>query len=493
MKFKMKKVVGVLLACSLVLPLGSCGKKEDDVPVITWYMQKPIDNMSDQKLVEDAANKIIEKEIGAKLEFHFFDSASYNDKMNVMISAGEEFDICMTNSWTNDFLGNVKKGSFLEITDLLNKYGKDILAKTDSTILENFKINGGIYGVKSQSPISSTRSRVFKKDLVEKYNFDYKNADTLDKLEPYLKTIKENEPEMTPALVTGKSPLSDVVTDRYTDDSIAGMYFDEQSDVYEEILDIPEMIEKYKKYNDFYKKGYIKSNAPTITETMSEAKSGNYAVMNCTGNYDETGKKSSDVYGFPCVETYIGQTVIGTGNLFDAINAISITSKHPEKAVELLNLIWKNRDLSNLLAYGIEGIHYTVNEERSKEIGDKSVTPKTGSEQTWAIWHNWIGPLWEQWDSTWNTKEALEKFQKINKTAKVSKTLGFVFDTDPVKTECAQVKAVMEEITPVLNTGSMPNFDEYIQKCQSKLKASGIEKIKAEANKQFKQWEKNKK
>ena len=135
--------------------------------------------------------------------------------------------------------------------------------------------------------------------------------------------------------------------------------------------------------------------------------------MNCTGNYDETGKKSSDVYGFPCVETYIGQTVIGTGNLFDAINAISITSKHPEKAVELLNLIWKNRDLSNLLAYGIEGIHYTVNEERSKEIGDKSVTPKTGSEQTWAIWHNWIGPLWEQWDSTWNSKEALEKFQEI--------------------------------------------------------------------------------
>lgn len=490
MKLNMKKSICAVLIGCMTIGMCSCTKKNGDSSTITWYMQKPADNMSDQKLVEEAANKVIEKEIGTKLEFHFFDSAAYNDKMSVMIASGENFDICMTTSWTNDFLSNVKKGAFLEITDLLDKYGKDILKKTDENVLKNFKVNGGIYGVKSQSPLSVTRSRVFKKELVDKYNFDYKKADTLENLEPYLKLIKENEPGITPILVTGSAPIDDVLSDRYTDDSINGLFFDEETETYENIFDIPLYINRYRIYNDFYKKGYIKSNAPTVTETMSEAKSGNYAVMGCTGNYDENGKKSSATYGFPCVETYLGQSVIGTGNLFDGINAISITSKKPEKAIELLNLIWKDTDLSNTLAYGIEGVNYTVNKERSAEIGEKSVTPKSGSEQTWAIWHNWIGPLWDQWDSPWNSKEALENFQAINKSAEVSKSLGFVFDTTPVKSECAQVNSVMKELKPILNTGSMPNFDDYIKKCKEKLKASGIDKIKAEANKQYKEWSK---
>lgn len=41
---------------------------------------------------------------------------------------------------------------------------------------------------------------VFKKDLVEKYNFDYKSVQTLKDLEPYLETLKENEPGITPVL-----------------------------------------------------------------------------------------------------------------------------------------------------------------------------------------------------------------------------------------------------------------------------------------------------
>ena len=114
-------------------------------------------------------------------------------------------------------------------------------------------------------------------------------------------------------------------------------------------------------------------------------------MLQNTGYYTEDGSKATATYGFPCVETYLETGVITTPGVMVAMNAIGVNSKHPEEAIKVLNLIWKAPDLSNLLAYGIEGIHYTVDESNTKE---KSVIPKTGKEQTWAIWHNYLGPLW---------------------------------------------------------------------------------------------------
>ena len=41
---------------------------------------------------------------------------------------------------------------------------------------------------------------------------------------------------------------------------------------------------------------------------------------------------------------------------------ISSTSTHPEKAMQVLNLIWEDPELSNTLAYGVEGVDYVIDE-----------------------------------------------------------------------------------------------------------------------------------
>ena len=495
-KNNIKKAMAVLMAAGMTVSLMSgCGntKTASGDNVIDWYMPKASDNESGQELVEKEANKIIEEKLGVTLKFHLIDSGSYDKKMNTMIAAGEDFDLCYTTSWTNNFIENSRKGAFLDIGDLLSKYGKNIIEKSDEAMLAAPKIDGKTYAVISQTPYSSTSSRVIKKDLADKYNFDYKNAVTLEQLEPFLKDIKENESGITPILVSASGVLPMQKTGRYTDDQVKGMIFDEEQQKYVISLEQEENIKSYKKINEFYKKGYISSSAITIQEYTTEAKTGKYAVMRNTGTYTEDGSKSSAAYGFPCVETYLGQSTVNNGALYSAMNAVSITSKQPEKAIQLLDLIWSDPELSNLLAYGVEGVNYAVNEERTAEIGEKSVLPKTGSESTWQIPHNWIGPLWDQWDSPWNSREALKEMQEVNKNAKGSSTLGFTFNSKPVKTEIAQVSAVLEEINPVLNTGSMPDFDAFISGALEKLKASGIDKIAEEANKQFTEWKKTNK
>ena len=487
-KFKKGLCLAGAAAMFCMAGCGPSGSDSADGTVIDWYMPKAIDNLQDQEMVEQEANKIISEQTGATLKFHFVDSASYNDKMNVVISSGEDYDVCFTSSWANNYLQNIKKNAFMEISDLLETKGQDILAKADPRVIEALKTNGELYAIPSQVPLSTLQSRVLKKELVEKYNFDYQNAQSLASLEPFLEQIKQNEPGITPLLVQGSSPIAPYFPEqRYNDDTVSVLRFDEQTKQYVKYFEIPEVIEHYRLLHDYYQKGYIANDAATQTEYMAEAKSGRYAVMNGVGYYTEDASKSTAAYGFPCVETLLQQDMIATPSMMTAMNAISYSCKDAEKAMEVINLIWKDTNLSNMLAYGIEGVNYTV-DSRDEAGQPVSVTPKSGNEQTWALWHNWIGPLWDQWDSDWNRKESLQQMQEVNETAEVSGAFGFVFDSDPVKTELAQLTNVYSEISPIFNTGSMPDFDAYLQTATEKLESVGIDKVLDEINRQYAEW-----
>ena len=487
MKRNLLKVIALCtvfcIAASLFAGCATKKASNSTEETIVWYMRKPVDNMSSYDLVLEEANKIIKEEIGAKLEIRFIESGMYDQKLNVMVSSGEEFDMCQLPAGTT-LLNYIKDGAFIPVDDLMEEYGQDILAQQEPIIKGKGKYEGKSYGVKGHSALSVSRSFVFKKDLVEKYNFDYLNVKSLKDLEPYLKTIKENEPGIIPM----HHGVVDVVNENWTASSVSGIIFDEVKQEFVMKYDHEEVVAEARIKNDFYKKGYIASDAISRTDEMSEKKSGKYAVLGNNGYYSADGSKSSGVYGYPCVETYAGNTRISFG-ILDGVG-ISATSKKPEKCMQLLNLIWKDDYLLNTLAYGVEGVNYTVNEERSKEIGSKSVDVKTGSEQTWAIWHNWLGPLFNQWDSSWNTVDVLNNIKENNANAKLSGASGFVFEDDALKAEIAKVTATAGSVRQVFDFGCMDDFDKYLSETREEMKKSGAYKIIEEMNRQFKEWKK---
>lgn len=454
---------------------------------LTWYMRKPIDNIKDQAAVEEEINKTFREKINAELKFHLIDSASWEETMRLMSAAGEEHDLVFTSGWTNRLDINVQRGAFRPLNDLIDKYAPTIREKADPRAWAATTYNGKIMAIPNQSPYAQAVSFVFKKDLVEKYNFDYKSVKSIKDLEPYLEIIKNNEPGIIPLLATAKTPPPGV--DNFNAPALArGVVYNELTGEVDYHLLVPETYELAKVIHEYYKKGYIARDAATKTDTLAEAKSGKYAVMRDSGGYSADGSKSSALYGFPCVETLHGYPVITTNSMISACTAISITSKNPERAMMLLELVWSDRKLLNTMAYGIEGKNYTVVDRHGTD--NPKVQAKTGAEQTWAIWHNWLGPLWEQWDSNWNSTEALEEMRRNNENAKASATLGFIFDNEPIKTELALVNAAYEEITPITCTGVMEDYDKFIEEAMQKLKDAGIEKIKAEVERQLNEWKK---
>ena len=111
-------------AAAAALVVSGCGgsKKEEasGSSDVVWYMPKTVSNLSHQAMVEEAANKLISEKLDARLKFKLIDSSMYDQKMNVIVSSGESYDICFTTSWTNNYFKNVKQNAFLDISGLLD-------------------------------------------------------------------------------------------------------------------------------------------------------------------------------------------------------------------------------------------------------------------------------------------------------------------------------------------------------------------------------------
>jgi putative aldouronate transport system substrate-binding protein len=454
---------------------------------ISYYLQRPIDNMAAQEDVEREANRILKEKLNCELKFYPIDRAAYNDKMRMMSAAGEEYDIVFTTTYTNPLQQNVANGALLPLDDLLRQYGSTILEKNDPRAWAAATFNGKIMTIPGESPHAQPSAIVFKADLADKYGLDYKAIHDLKGLEPYLKTLKENEPDITPLFINISRPVATL--EPSASDLSVGITFDENTEQVSYAIDTPFNKDIYKTLWDYYQQGYIAMDALVRTETSQEIKSGKYGVFNDMGGYTEDGSKSTGMFGFPCYESLYLYPIINTNSMLGPTNAISATSKNSERAMMLLDLVWSDRYLSNTMAYGIEGKNYTV---VSGDIHDPSVDTvveaTSGAEQTWAIWHNWIGPLWDQWSSNWNTTAALKAMQEDNLKSPTSKILGFTFDPEPVKQEVAQFNAIMAEALPVLYTGSAPDVDAYLSETLQKIEDAGGASIIAEIERQIADW-----
>ena len=258
--------------------------------------------------------------------------------------------------------------------------------------------------------------------------------------------------------------------------------FDVANDKFISAIEAPNKVRYWKKVKEFVDKGYIPADAATKTDANSEIKSGKYVVFGGQMSAD----KSTSRQGFRCYENEPQFGMINRTNVNNSLTCISATTKHPEKVFKLLNLIWEDRELSNLLAFGIEGKDYVVTKNAGTD--ERFVDANNGNDVKWAIWHNWIGPLWDQWDSDWNSTESLVMRQEINKSSEVSPIIGFLPDVSAFKTEQAMLSSIGMECNAVLSTGSMPDFDAYYEQMKQRYSEAGQDELIAELNKQYEEW-----
>ncbi|NOU64364.1 extracellular solute-binding protein, partial [Paenibacillus sp. LMG 31461] len=161
---KQKKKIASVIALSLIvsLALAGCGTdtnqgKQTDVspsqtaqvkgqqneqPVeLTFYIaNSPVKDMD---RIMGVANKIIKEKINATLKLVVTDWSAYPQKVNLMISSGEPFDLAFTGSFGElNYFQIASKGAFKDITSLLDKYAPTTKSRVPENIWQGVKVNG---------------------------------------------------------------------------------------------------------------------------------------------------------------------------------------------------------------------------------------------------------------------------------------------------------------------------------------------------------------
>lgn len=442
---------------------------------LTWYIRnsKP----KNVESVMEKVNELTKEKINTTVDIKFIEPGDYNQKMQMIMASGEEYDIAFTSSWANDYLNNVSRGAYIPLDDLLENH-QDLKNLIPNNIWNGTRVNGKIYGIPNYQVMYDQPGLWFKKDLVEKYDLEEKinNATKLSDLTEVYQTIKDNEPTVIPFREGNGIHFLDYapIIEKFYCINV------ETGKVYKRTAEDKKLQENYKISREWYQKGFFPEDVATMKNEDAVIKAGKiFSRYSRQKPGNEADLKNK--YGFEVICKATGPAVINSGGILSTLNGISITSKNPERAITLLELASIDKELYNTLIFGVEGEDYKkVAENRIEKL------PDTYSAPAWQLgnqFNAYLTPGKE--DDIW------EQTIKNNENAIADPIMGFSFDRTAVENELAQLSAIELEFIKIQSNGL--DDPEKIQKLRDeKDKAAGEDKVIAEIQRQYDEWVKNK-
>lgn len=478
-----KKVLMSTMALSSILALSACSglkggqknnqTKDGKTNIVMYQIGAPAKNFD--TLMKNA-NKIIEKETGAHLEIKFINWGDYADKMAIMTSSGEQYDI----AFSHNYAINAQKGAYADLTDLYKKEGKALYDILDPAYIKGNKVNGKIYAVPVIGNIANQQMFSFNKELVDKYNLDISSVKTYEDLEPMLAIIKEKEPKITPMAYTKGTKVSDNFD--YILGDIMPFAVDLEGDPTKIVnqFEVPHFQKHLKTVHNYYKAGYIPSDVATSDAEFKLSVPNWFVRKETQGPADLGDSLLTTVAGFPIVSRPLTNAYKTSGSVQAANFVISSTSKNKEKAMEVLTLLNTNKELLNGLVFGPEGTNW-------EKIPGKKDTIKLlkgySTDTRMPAWNTGNSQLLYRTENV--TDEDVAQSEKVLKEAVESPALGFSFNTDPVKTEITRLQNIMNQYNSSIHTGTV-DPDKAIPELMNVLnKEEAYTKVMKEMQKQY--------
>lgn len=456
------------------------------------------------KEVENALNQVTEPAIGVTVKLKVTDNPVF--ETSLAVSSGEKLDLCvalygrMASLVSNDYL--------MPLDDLIEQYGQEVKEACGVQLKGGYYQNQ-LYGI---PPVYSEGQRygfICRTDMMEKYGFNLEDEKyyTFDELEDFYKRVKEGEGEDF-YILGGNMIVKDsflekscyaldvlggsVNTGVLMLDSGAGLTPDSIStcnkivDFYEteEFMDFAKRMYRWNQEGFFYPNTSIAEEDSNVM--MRDHKILGWFFHNVPGEEVENASKSGlDVTFIPTREA-IRTTDVSQNVLW----SIPATCEKPEKVMEFLNLLYTNETVSNLLQRGIEGQSYVVVEEN--ENGKLIDFPEGMDISTIPYYVN-VGVYGNRLSAyTWvpgdiNHNQIVKEFS--DQISLTSPAWGYVFDSEKVSVQIAQVEQIVQKYIGIIETGAV-DLDMEVPMFLAELKTAGIDQIIEENQRQYDIWRK---
>ena len=524
-----KKILSLLLVITMVLSLAACGSTgtpaasssapaasssaaassvaastdaASSEPVaelepyeLVYYMISSQPSSQDV-VVEEAINKIIQPKFNATIDFVMVSFGDWEQKARVPLQSGEKIDVFFSPEWLG-YMANINSSLLLALDDpngpagdLINTYAPQTVTDLGAFIPAN-KVNGFLYAVPTNKELCVPGGLMWNKEYVDKYNIDINSIMTPQQLEPVLAEFAKNEPGVKPLLSTGgwsafdpfiqgflnnMEPISIKIGTSADQGSKEPEYYWEDQSTRDRCL----IMEKW------YKAGYMEADSYLSTfNNMDFLNAGKFLVSTdfvLKGGQVKANElmAQSGNSALKLAEVQTSESVNVTTHAGGSMLAIPITSKDPARAMMYINEMHQNTELLNTMAWGIEGVHYDLN-------ADGYTVPK--DKNGWSDSHGGMWTLGNQFKQLISANEDPNKYKQMaDLTAKAwnHESLGFRFIQSSVENEYAAIKNVSDTYSRSMRTGVgvTENYEKMIQA----LKDAGVEKVMTEVKAQYSAW-----
>ena len=436
--------------------------------------------------------------LGVDVELLIIDSAAYSDDIKLMLSSGEQVDLfstcgpgymtCVNNGYCAD----------LEEDGLLDNYGAGLKDLVRADYFDACRVGGTLYGVPPIKDYAIQTAAIcigteylegagVDVDAFAKDDLGYVKC-TWDDIDDIFAKIHEAFPDKTVY-----STQDNMLTQGSCVDNIGGDYYGTLLDsanslkvenVYESDV-FKEWCDRFYRWNQA---GYISGDAMTDkTGASARIKTGSFMAMMACGKPAYQNQISNEC-GRPMTVFDVGEPFMSSSAVSSFPWCMNQATEDPIAAMQVLEALYCDPVVANLVCWGEEGVEYVVNDDTTINWGPgvDSQNSEYFPNVLWMMPNQYAAHVWEG-----DPVDVGEQTAKFNDNCPVkSKALGFTWDNSDYAAEFTALKNAYEEYSGKVIYGFV-DPETGIKELNDALYAAGLEEYMAAKQAALDEWAKS--
>lgn len=502
------RVGAALLAIGISMPALTAVALAQDAPTeITMLTMgnKPTNGRLEAML--EKLNPLLIEKANAKLDLFYIEWADWQTQYNVQLLSGDDnVDLVAT---ATDWLyawENAEKGAFLPLSpEMLQANAPKTWAQVEADgHWDLTKLSDGqIYFAPEDNYTQYTNHGFFYRgDWAKEAGFENGEITRFEDFTKYFEWVKANKPEAYPWDIAGanEAALTGYIQGHTDFQTLQGVSAGNYAPFHTKASD-PYTV------TSWYMEGDALIEAAKIAKQWNDIGVWREDALNFDGETRElfyAGLSGADQHH---TQTFVNDIVYNmnakqpgsdprffywgkeNGNFFKDIfthgaMAVSAYSKHPEKALQVYDLIRNDKEIYMLFNYGIEGEDYTINADGVLErpAGWDSSTMGLGTDYWWGRMDEFEPKLATQAPN----KDAI--IAELDATAKDYPYSTLQINKSNIDPTLAAMAGVLSEYIPQLQYGKFEDPAAAVAEMRQKLKDVGYEDARASIQADMDAW-----
>lgn len=420
-------------------------------------------------------NDYVGEKIGVNIEMEVVAWGDWDNRRNIIISTGEDYDIIFGNG--NVYTSDIKLGAYYDITELLDENMPGLKELMPEKYWDAVSVEGKIYAVPTYKDSSLSNYAIWDKEIVDTYDL---NIESMTELSAMTDTFKQIKADTNDYPVYVKNDGLYYIFDKYDQlgtglQAIGVKYNDAEAKVCY-TLEQDDIFSELETIHEWYQEGVINPDASTLSEGRV------YNVWRVAQGWPSAGVTSwGPSMGKDVVVTQVGETILSNDTVRGSLNMISANTQYPEKCLQFLDLVNTDTTLRDMFYYGEEGVNF--------EYTDDNKVHKINED--WAMAGYTQGSFFTVSQQDTDVVNQWDEVKELNENAVSSVLLGFTFDTTNVEDQLSNCIEVWLRYKSEVCTG-VRDPKEAVAEVKEELMAAGFQDVLDEAQAQIDEFIANK-